>query len=348
MKNRFTGSQGPDRKRDRPSRFPTLFASLAAIAALATLLLPAVVSAEATLFTGMCDASAAAAIDPERFVVADDEDNILRIYSRRGGAALSEYDMSGFLGVQGKKKSKETDLEAATQVGRRTFWITSHGRNSSGKDQPERQRLFVTETRASRGNVQIVPIGKPYDALLDALIADERLARFNLEGASKLAPKAPGGLNIEGLAGTPDGHLLIGFRSPVRGGRSLVVPLLNPSEVVSGGSAKLGVAMELDLQGLGIRSMERVGGRYVIIAGSSGEGGKPSRLFEWDGQGTPKAVPGVKLGGLNAEGVAFHGEDGAGEFFVLSDDGTREIAGQDCKDLKDPSLKRFRGRLLRW
>ena len=81
---------------------------------------------EAIVFTGVCDASAAAASDAERFVVADDEDNILRVYSRAGGAALSEFDLSEFPDVQGKRKAKETDLEAATQIGGHTFWITSH------------------------------------------------------------------------------------------------------------------------------------------------------------------------------------------------------------------------------
>ena len=63
---------------------------------------------EATFF-GMCDASAAAAIDSAHFVVADDEDNILRVFSREGGTALAEYDLSEFLGNKGKKKPKEAD-----------------------------------------------------------------------------------------------------------------------------------------------------------------------------------------------------------------------------------------------
>ena len=63
--------------------------------------------AEPTVFTGMCDASAAVAIDAGRFIVANDEDNILRVYARGGGAPLSEFDVSEFLGAQGKKKAKE-------------------------------------------------------------------------------------------------------------------------------------------------------------------------------------------------------------------------------------------------
>src|SRR5688572_30301656 len=68
-----------------------------------------------TVFTGMSDASAAAAIDAERFVVADDEDNILRVYSRDGGHPLAQLDVSAFIGNMGKKKGKEADMEAAAQ-----------------------------------------------------------------------------------------------------------------------------------------------------------------------------------------------------------------------------------------
>jgi hypothetical protein len=294
----------------------------------------------------MCDASAAAAIDGRHFVVADDEDNILRIYSREGGSALSHFDLSSFLGVQGKTKAKETDLEGATHLGMHIFWITSHGRNSKGKDKPERARLFATVVRANDGKLEIAPTGKPYCSLLDDLLAEKRLKEFNLERASQLAPKVEGGLNIEGLAATSDGHLLIGFRSPLRERKALVVPLLNPLGVTNNDRAMLGAPLELDLNGLGIRSMERVGNRYIIIAGAPGEGNEPSQLFQWDGKGKPTPISDVTLKGLNPEGVAFHRTDGIGEYFFLSDDGSRSVNGVDCKDLKDPNLKSFRGRLL--
>jgi hypothetical protein len=301
---------------------------------------------EPTVFIGMCDASAAAALDGERFVVADDEDNVLRVYSRKGGEALFEFDLSEFLGNAGKKKPKEADLEAAAQIGMHTFWITSHGRNARGQDKPERQRLFATSVQTKGDHVQISPVGMPYSSLLDALESDPRLAGYNLKEAAGLAPKAPGGLNIEGLAATPEGHLLIGFRSPLPEGKALLVPLLNPLEVVQGAPAKLGAPTELDLQGLGIRSIERCGKRYIVIAGSTGESQEPSRVFEWDGRSQPRLIKDVTLSGLNPEGVAFHANGGDGEYFVLSDDGTRAVEGQDCKDLKDPTLKRFRGRVL--
>src|SRR5215204_1179820 len=118
------------------------------------------------VFTGMCDASAAAAVDAQRFIVADDDDNTLRVYSRSGGAALSEYDLSAFLGNQGKKKPKEADLEAAAQLGDHVFWIASHGRNSKGKEAPERQRLFATKVTVNGDKVEVTTVGRPYHSLL--------------------------------------------------------------------------------------------------------------------------------------------------------------------------------------
>lgn len=48
------------------------------------------------IFTGMCDASGAVELSRDLFAVADDEDNVLRIYdANRGGAPLSSSDVSG-------------------------------------------------------------------------------------------------------------------------------------------------------------------------------------------------------------------------------------------------------------
>ena len=146
---------------------------------------------EATFF-GMCDASAAAAIDAGHFVVADDEDNVLRVFSREGGKALAEYDLSEFLGNSGKKKAKEADLEGGAQIGTRTYWITSHGRNSKGKETPERQRLFATDVKFENGTFVVSHSGKPYNQLLDDLLSEPKLASYGLKAAAELAPKSPG------------------------------------------------------------------------------------------------------------------------------------------------------------
>jgi hypothetical protein len=303
-------------------------------------------SPEEATFFGMCDASAAAAIDASHFVVADDEDNILRVYARKGGKSLAEYDLSEFLGNKGKKKPKEADLEGGAQIGSHTFWITSHGRNSKGKEKPERQRIFATEVQFENGKIIVRHSGKPYNHLLDDLIAEPKLAAYGLKEAAERAPKTEGALNIEGLAATPENHLLIGFRNPIPGGKALLVPLLNPKEVINGVHAKFGNPIELDLGGLGIRSLGYHEGRYVIIAGAFAEGGG-SKLYEWDGKLPPRQDENVKFTSLNPEGISFHRGDGTGEYFVLSDDGSVMIEDCECKKLKDPAKKRFRGRVVR-
>jgi hypothetical protein len=301
---------------------------------------------EATFF-GMCDASAAAAIDGEHFIVADDEDNVLRVFSRIGGKALSEHDLSEFLGNQGKKKPKEADLEGGAQIGSRTFWITSHGRNSKGKETPERQRLFATEVKFEGGKVTVHHTGKPYNQLLEDLMAEPKLAAYGLKEAAALAPKSPGALNIEGMASTPEKHLLIGFRNPIPGGKALLVPLINPDAVIEGAKAEFGSPVELDLGGLGIRSLGYHQDRYLIIAGAFGEGGG-SKLYEWNGKEQPRLIEQVSFNSLNPEGIAFHRGNEGSEYFVLSDDGSLEIDGCACKKLKDAALKRFRGRVVRF
>src|SRR5688572_9082053 len=59
------------------------------------------------VFTGMCDASGAVALSDRRFVVADDEDNVLRVYDvEQGGAPLGGTDVSHGLKLPLKKKKK--------------------------------------------------------------------------------------------------------------------------------------------------------------------------------------------------------------------------------------------------
>ncbi|MCE9670133.1 DUF3616 domain-containing protein [Myxococcus stipitatus] len=293
------------------------------------------------VFEGMCDASGAVALAGDLFVVGDDEDNILRVYdARRGGPPVRSVDLSPSLAlVATGKKVPEADIEAATQLGSLSFWLTSHGRNSSGKKAPGRLRFFATEGTPEGPRV----VGRPYMGLLEDLLASPGLARFHLERAEALAPKAPGGLNIEGMTATEDGAaVLIGFRSPVPEGRALVVPLHNPREMVlEGARASVGTPRLLDLGGQGIRSMSWWRGRYLLISGDAA-GGTTSHLFTWKGgEDAPVPVREVDLAGFNPE--AFFTPESEAEILLLSDDGTVPLDGVACKKLGDPARKRFRG-----
>jgi hypothetical protein len=116
--------------------------------------------------------------------------------------------------------------------------------------------------------------------------------------------------------------------------------------MIEGQRAKLGDPMELDLGGLGIRSIGFHRGRYIIIAGAFDETRK-AQIFTWTGGQQPASrIEGMTLNALNPEGLAFQGDDS--DYLILSDDGTTRIDGRDCKDLKDSSQKQFRGTWLKW
>src|SRR5688572_5330912 len=274
-------------------------------------------------FTGACDASAAVALDHDLFVVANDEDNTLRVYSRlRPGPPLSQVNLTSFL--RPEKKSEESDLEAAAQVGDRIYWITSHGRNAKGKERETRHRFFATTGAVTNGAAQLRPIGSFYADLLEDMLADPRLASIDLRHAAELPPKSPGALNIEGLTATPEGHLLIGFRNPVPKGKALLLPLLNPADLIMGKHAQFGEPMALDLGGLGIRSIAYWRDRYLIIAGST-DGSGQSRLYHWIPGQDPQVLPAPEIRGLNPEAVAFYATGEAAGLFVVSDDGEARI-----------------------
>ncbi|WP_457353014.1 DUF3616 domain-containing protein [Roseateles sp. P5_D6] len=299
--------------------------------ALAALLLCAVGAAAAqTRYEGLCDASAAVALDARHFVVADDEHNRLTIYRRGEAKSVGGIDLDKFL-----KADKEADLEGAAQVGRRIYWIASHARNSAGKVREDRLRFFATEIRGTT----VEPVGQPYTGLLADLLAAPALAPLKLSDAAGRAAEAEGGFNIEGLAAAPDGSLLIGLRNPIPQGRALVIPLLNPAELVAAkGPARFGSAIRLDLGGRGVRSIERVGSGYLIAAGPPADVGSFA-LFRWSGKATDVPTPvKAELGTLRPEAL-FAWPDGL--LTLLSDDGGVMVGKKACKDA-DKSKRAFR------
>jgi hypothetical protein len=187
--------------------------------------------------------------------------------------------------------------------------------------------------------------GQVYRNLLDDLERAPSMQQYGLKHAAELAPKDPGGLNIEGLTATPEGSLLIGFRNPVPGGKALIVPLLNPEALHDAGSPRFGTPIELDLRGLGIRSLSWWRGSYLIAAGPTSDGG-PAHLYRWRGPGTtPVLATDAAFADANPE--AFFTAEANAEILVLSDDGGRIIRGKPCKKLKGKKHKSFRGLWLR-
>lgn len=301
------------------------------------------------MFQGTCDASGAIPVDARRFALGDDEDNVLRLYDGdRGGRPLEATDVTRPLGLvdvtkRGRTKRLEADIEAATRLGDAALWLTSHGRRKSGKASPERLFFFATTVPARHRPIQVK--GRPYRELLADLVSEARLAPFRLAEAAARPPQEIDGLNLEGMTATPDGTVLLGFRSPVRDGQALLLPLLNPLELADGRRARFGEPITLDLGGLGVRSLSYWRGRYLVLAGDVAHA-SASRLFTWAGPGAPpEPVADLDLRALNPE--AFFTPEARDEIMLLSDDGERLVDGEACKRLEDPEEKSFRGIWLR-
>lgn len=314
------------------------------------------------IYKGMCDASAAVAFDKNIFIVANDEDNDLRIFERNKPDVLQFLKLSEiFTGKILDGKKHEIDIEGAAQLGDKIFWIGSHSTNKDGEFRTDRHRLFAIQVkRGTDGKFNASPVGGIYSALISDLEKDSRFNAFKLKDAMAIAPKNIGGLSIEGLAATPDGALLIGFRNPLRGGqtvngflvggKALIVKLLNPLEVIKGKTAKFDAPIELELDGFGIRSLEYYAPKkmYVIVAGAYHENEETpthkreiSRLYTWSGNqnDVPKLLKKVDLTGLNIE-AAFFFPQMKNSVELFSDDGKSKV----CTDITET----FRGLLQKF
>ncbi|MDC8758839.1 DUF3616 domain-containing protein [Janthinobacterium fluminis] len=294
------------------------------------------------VYHGLCDASAAVALGPDRFIVANDERNTLKIYRRDVAEAQDKVDAWKFLGT---KEKKESDLEGAAILGQRIYWISSHGRNASGEVQERRWRFFASDLGDGLAPPEL--LGTAYTNLLADMKSEAGFARLRLAAAAERAPEAPetptqpGGLNIEGLAAAPQGQLLIGLRSPLLHGKALLLPLQNPAELVENGGkrAKFGSPIELDLGGRGVRSIELVGTAYLIVAGPTGDSGSFA-LYRWSGQRNDAAVR-LAHDFKTLRPEALFAIPGSDTVQILSDDG-----GEACKDLPE-ARQTFRGAVIK-
>jgi len=319
-------------------------------------------SGQVRVYNGASDASAAVAVGDDMFVVADDENNILRVYSvEKGGSPIFSYDLTDFLSVE--RKHPEADIEGATRVADRVYWITSHGRNKDGKIRPSRYRFFATSVKSEDGNIVICPVGVPYRSLVHMLVGTDSMHGLGLSEATrfsekdlpknqreKLAPKEEG-LNIEALCAAPDNKTLyIGFRNPrpfdkiAHKERALVVPLKNPNAVVEHGKAPMfGQPVLWDLAGLGIRAMEysHFHKAYFIIAGSYNGHDRVFVLYRWSGNQQEGPVLLRKLSTLpdEFEPEAIICFQNSPRLFLLSDDGSIHIKVFDESECMEGELR---------
>ena len=126
-------------------------------------------------------------------------------------------------------------------------------------------------------------------------------------------------------------------------GLALLIPLLNPRDVVFDGVApSLGEPLRLDLDGRGVRALEPLGEiGYLVVAG--GPATAADRVYLWSGLPDEAPILVAELG-LNVEGLALH--PGEPRLLLVSDDGTRLVRGVECKRTEDVADRGFRSLLL--
>lgn len=316
--------------------------------------------------SGVSDSSTAIPIDANWMIIGDDENQILRYYSRtRSGGPVAVKDMNPFLHITDYYPDgtpREVDIEGSTRVGNRIYWVGSHSHAFNATVRTNRARLFATDISGTGTNSQLKLLTH-YDYLQFDLIdwdSNNRhgkganyygLAESSSEGVDP-KDRSGAGFNIEGLAMAPGvnntSNLYVAFRAPLvpptNRVNALVVPVLNFGKLTtkrSGrGSAQFGAPIELNLGGRAIRSIEGYQGtNYLIIAGPPGapdsEGNLPPpgnfRLFTWTGNPTNQPIEHTAdLSRLNAEGIVevYPGPWTATNIFqIVSDNGTNRYYG---------------------
>lgn len=306
-------------------------------------------------YTGMCDASAGIAMDSTTFVVANDEDDILRLYSfAKPSSPLDTVDIRKSLipDPDDKKDKEEADIEACARLGNTIFWICSHSMGKN-KAKPRRHQLFATTVSVNGNKLQVTVTGKPYPNLVKDLAADTRYEKYQFNTAAGFKVDE-GGLNIEGMCVWNNTKLLIGLRSPigkktdgsVDTSHALLIPLENPVELLATSPAqkpKFGDPIEIDLGGRGIRDIVfwEAKKTYVITAGDYTDG-RNFALFTWSGASNqqPTMVKGIDLYGFSPEAILPISGSPKNELLLLSDDGDEPVDGSPCKDKSVPAGKK--------
>jgi len=324
-------------------------------------------------FTGTSDASTAVAIDSQFMLVADDENQVLRLYDRsNSGLPIAGFDFTSSLGLTDTSAGvpREVDLEASLRVGNRIYWLGSLSNSSSGADRPNRNRLFATDVSGSGATTSLSYVGR-YDNLKANLISwgDANGYNFTASAAPGVIPEVAdgSGFNIEGVTIAPNGTTAyVAFRAPevptASRTRALIAPITNFADLVTGlaTTASIGAAIELDLGGRGIREIKRSsGGDYLIIAGptdtATGTAPKDFRLYTWSGNGADAPVlRSADLTSLLAGGSFESIVDlptnlsSSSQIQLLVDNGDTDFYnnGTAAKELNQNNFKKFRGEWL--
>ncbi|WP_053857107.1 ExeM/NucH family extracellular endonuclease, partial [Halomonas sp. A3H3] len=239
--------------------------------------------------TGTSDASAAIAVGEGFMLVADDEDQVLRLYERdTDGAPLAEINLNTALGLN---DTQEVDLEAVATYQGTHYWLGSH-------ESSQRSMIFATEVTGDNAESLSIEVTGQFTDLASQL---NDWDAQNGHGLGENALSLSLGINIEGAVFIGD-SLYLGLRSPQDDGFAQLVPVENVIDLVSGeaNEASFGDPLRLDLDGRAVRSIEPAGDEgYLILAGPVNDDDDVGfGLYLWDGDYAVREIDGPDLNTL--------------------------------------------------
>jgi hypothetical protein len=305
--------------------------------------------------TGVADGSTAIPIDENYMFAADDESNVIKLFSRNNsGLPVYQFDVNSYLNLSGTELDIEGSFRSTTKPNR-IYWIGSLSNSKSGEARPDRNRIFATDIVGTGANATLVFVGY-YSNLRSKLITwgNNNGYDFTSKAATGIEPKRIDGFNIEGLEMGPDGTTLyIGFRAPYVGSgtnKALICPLQNFESWFGNGSPSanpvFGSPIELNLNNHGIRSLAKnASNNYIIAAGSYAATGT-FELYSWNGQpATAPVLLNANLANLKPEGIVEVPADISGSFTLdLVSDLGADIPyndGLENKEVVEPNHRKF-------
>jgi len=205
------------------------------------------------------------------------------------------------------------------------YAITSHSRTISGNRRKSRERLVRLRLEGEQIHDYAV-FGKLRKAILGAYPELKTAARSGYDKGRK-------GFNIEGLCSDPEQkRLLIGLRSPILDGRSMILIMEKPGAVFENEIKPMFAAepLRLDLGKGGIRAISYVPWleRYLLVtqqAKKKGTSKRSFRLWQWGGPGgaAPRPLEISDIDLRNTEGITPVRLGERDYLLLISDDGNR-------------------------
>lgn len=281
-----------------------------------------VASSEFMNFDKIYEPSGVQSLPDGRLIIIEDEaSSALHVMQTRDDTSLKE-DFRLSSKLRNSFNKTLNDLEAITLgPDGYLYAMTSHQRNLSGDRRGSRELFIRFKMEGSR----IIDAGV-YEHLVDVIDESGILGEVDEQGNGGIY-----NINIEALSFNKEGQLMIGFRAPLNGDKTIIGIMQNPADVFEH-NAKPVISEKpllLDLHGGGIRAMsyDSVLGGYLISNEVFGIGENNNRKFSqllfWDGNSSHRVHHINKPGIKNIEGITSLQVEGERRILVVSDDGKK-------------------------